>query len=131
MRGFTLIETMLVVAIVAILAGIALPAYQQQVRAARRADACAVLLQARQLMERYYSRHYTYASAPSTTVPSRSPLDGTESYYQVEISSQSATGFTIVARPLGGQQGDACGALGINQAGEKTVGGLTVDKCWR
>ncbi len=130
MRGFSLVELMIVVAIVAILAAIAVPSYQNQVRDARRADAVSVLLQSRQLLERYYSKNYSYADVPAGTVATKSPNDaGTDTYYSIALAS-GATNFTLTATPQGGQVGDPCGALTINQAGVKTSV-LSLDLCWR
>lgn len=130
MRGFTLIELMIVVAILAILTAVALPSYQNQVRDSRRADAVSVLMQSRQLLERYYSKNYTYANAPAGTVPTKSPIDGGVTYYSIALVSGAST-FTLTATPQGGQAGDTCGALVINQAGVKLSGGGTIDTCWR
>ena len=58
--GFTLIEVMIVVAIVAILGAVALPSYQQYVERSRRADAKAVLLEATQFMERVFTERGAY-----------------------------------------------------------------------
>lgn len=134
--GFTLIELMIVVVIVGLLFGIAFPNYQQQTRDARRADATAVLMESRQQMEREYAKRYTYANAtagaPGTaTISNQSPSDqGATAYYDIALSNLSQTTFTITAAPVGSQAADACGALTINQAGVKTVGGSTVDDCW-
>ena len=59
-RGFTLMELMIVVAIIGILAGIAYPTYQDSVRKSRRADAEAVLLELAQWMERFYTENNRY-----------------------------------------------------------------------
>ena len=130
MRGFTLIELMIVVAILGIIAAIALPSYQGQVRDGRRADSTAVLLQARQLMERHYSKNYNYAAPAAVGIPAKSPIDGTASYYVIALAA-GATTFTLTATPQGGQAGDGCGVLTINQAGVKTAADGTVDACWR
>ena len=137
MRGFTLIELMIVVAILGLLSAVAYPRYQDQVRDTRRADATVVLMEARQQMEREYSKQYTYAGATAgapgaATISNQAPADtGATANYTVALSNLSQTTFTITASPTGSQVGEACGALSINQAGVKTTGGSTVEDCWR
>jgi type IV pilus assembly protein PilE len=65
-RGFTLIELMIVVAIIAILAAVALPLYQEHVRKSHRQEAKATLLKIAQLQERFYAANNTYQAAIPT-----------------------------------------------------------------
>ncbi len=139
MRGFSLIELMIAVAIVGIIAAVAIPSYQAQSREARRADAAGVLMQARQAMERHYSKNYSYAAgaAAGTTFSAKSPIDGSATYYNLTLVS-NATTFTITATPAGSQATDSCGAIAINQAGQKGAKGKApgaasaaeVEECW-
>jgi type IV pilus assembly protein PilE len=134
--GFTLIELMIVVAIVGILAAIAYPSYQEQVRKGRRADAMAQLVTLAQAYERYYTSNNTYDGFWATVQAAgqdQSPLEGT-AYYELD-SNWTRTSFTITATRLtaGGQSSDRCGELSITHAGTKLITNATAtrEECWR
>ena len=133
--GFTLIELMIAVAIVGILAAIAYPSYQEQVRKGRRADAMAQLVTLAQAYERFYTSNNTYdrfwESLPAAQ--KNSPTTGT-AYYTLD-AVDDRTSFTITATrtSAGGQNNDRCGNLTINQAGTKGIVDATAtrEECWR
>ncbi|MFN2309888.1 MAG: type IV pilin protein [Gammaproteobacteria bacterium] len=128
--GFTLIELMIVVAIVAILASIAYPSYQEQIRQSRRAEAQAVLLEAAQFMERYFTVNSNYTDAALPAALAHSPKEGGTARYDITLSAVAANSFTLQAAPTGSDPG--CGTLSITQAGVKTASGtLGNDGCWR
>jgi type IV pilus assembly protein PilE len=126
--GFTLIELMIVVAIIAILTAIAYPAYNKYVLRSRRSDAYAALNQGQTVMERCYAQYFSYAPTTATcpAVPTTSP----EGYYSVVASKVTATTYTLTATAVGAQAADTgCATLSLDQAGNKTsTGGST--KCW-
>lgn len=131
--GFSLIELLIAVALVGILAGIAYPAYTSHVQRAHRAEARAVLLEAAQYMERYYSANTSYASASLPDRLSHSPAGSTaaDARYTLAVTAD-ATSFTLTATPT---KADGCGALTINQVGARGApspeSGITVESCWR
>jgi type IV pilus assembly protein PilE len=128
--GFTLIELMIAVAIVAILASIAYPAYTDQVRKARRSEAQANLMELASFMERHFTENNSYAGA---VLPfAQSPSTGT-AYYAITnvIVAGPPSSFTLTAtaQATGGQSSDQCGNMTFNQAGVKTHTGSDAG-CW-
>ena len=102
-RGFTLIELMIVVAVVALLAVVALPAYQDSVRKARRTEAKAALSEAAQMMERYLTEKGTYATARlgvDLDPPAVYRNLSENGYYALSLESEAAT-FILKAEPQG------------------------------
>ncbi|MCY1278731.1 hypothetical protein D9M69_540320 [compost metagenome] len=96
-RGFTLIELMIVVAVIAILAGIAYPSYQGYVRRTACEDAKGVLMGAANLMERFRAQNNTYAGAALDPYD-QSPVDGAQQF-TIAITASNATSYTLTATP--------------------------------
>lgn len=122
--GFTLIELMIVVAILGIIVAIALPSYQNSVTKTRRADAQGVLTSLANTMERFYTTNSTYAGATlgsgaTDIFPNQAPLDGPTKYYNLSfVGTPDATSFTLQAAPIGAQTGD--GNLRLTSIGVRT-----------
>ena len=154
MKGFSLIELMITIAIVAILASIALPSYTSYVERARRADARTQLLQAAQFMQRFYAANDQYVQdraangvlGTSVGMPEnlrRSPADST-AIYQLNTAiaaagnytaSVTTTAYTLTMAPITGRSmaADACGMFTISSTGIRGVAGATRtrDECWK
>ena len=116
-QAFTLIELMIVVAIIGILASIAYPNYQDSVKKSRRADAKAALLGLANAMERYYTENNTYLGAAGTAATpadtgaprifaTESPIDGADKFYDLEIQDATQTTYNLRATPKNAQQND-------------------------
>ncbi len=114
-RGFTLSELMFVVAVAAILAAIALPSYQEQVRKGRRADAWAAMNEISQMLERFYTLNNTYAGFELGT-NNRSPRAGDVIFYDIALNATNMT-YSISATP---RQEDRCGMLILNNLGARS-----------
>jgi type IV pilus assembly protein PilE len=129
--GFTLIELMIVVAVVAILAAIAVPSYNESVRKTHRAQAKADIVEYAQSAERYFTTNnsFTGFTLPSSSSPRET---GATPRYALTLASTAST-YTITATPVSGssQASDRCGTLSINQAGVKTRStGIPLSDCW-
>jgi type IV pilus assembly protein PilE len=139
-RGFTLIEVMITVAIVAIMAAIALPAYTGQIRKSRRGDAKSALLDMAARLERYNTVNFVYTNsavalgyaADPVVVPNPAP----NGYYQITIAlGTGSTSYLLTAAPVSGtdQVNDTCKSFTLTDLGVQALSGATssVADCWK
>jgi len=127
--GMTLIELLIVVAIVGILAAVAGPAWNDQVIKSRRADARNTLLADQIEQEQYRANNLTYATSMSAM--GMGSFDSTSrDYYRLEVVSADATSFLITATPNGNQANDStCNAFAVRQTGPEHSGYAALS-CW-
>jgi type IV pilus assembly protein PilE len=136
MKGFTLLEILMVVAIVGILAAIALPGYRNSQLRSVRAEGKSALLEVASMQERYYSANNQYSTSPD-------PLSslGVATYYSTNNAyavtvAACGTGtisncFVATASPQGSQADDSCTTLTYTNTGVRGASGDTTDECWQ
>lgn len=132
--GFTLIEFLIVVAIMGLFSAMAITSYQEVVSRSRRADAQATLLEAAQFMERFYTEHGRYdrrSDGVAIALPTHltaSPKDSQTKYYNLSLSAVAQETYSLQAVPAQGYPDSACGTLTLTDKGVKGAAGTA---CWR
>ena len=139
-RGFTLVELMIVVAIIGILAAIAMPAYNSYVLTAHRAAAINGILDLASREARYFTTNNSYSASMAALGYSADPMPLTSgasaTYYNLSVvaptvSTPIASTFTLKAVPTGNQANDTCGTFTLDHLGVKGVSSGSVGDCWR
>ena len=135
-RGFTLIEILIVVAIIGLLVGIALPAYQGSVLRSGRAEAKNELLQVASDQERFFSSNNTYSTDP---IPLDGAVDTTRvtqnSLYSIAVAACAGGAitncFVATATAQNTQTDDDCTTLTFSSTGVRGATGASTDECWQ
>ena len=131
--GFTLLELMITVVIVAILASVAVPSYMAHIQSTRREEAKKALLDAAQKMESYFAQNMTYDVAKDITIFKKQVPDSGTAHYLIKIDSQTKNSYTLKAVRNGVQANDPCGDLVLKRDGTQDVSDdATYSKaqCW-
>lgn len=134
--GFTLIELMITIAVLALLLAIAIPSYTNYVLRTNRAEAQVELLNAASALERCYSRFSAYDSdnCAIKNVLSGDGISSESETYVVTETRLTATEFTLQAAPQGSQTRDTeCGSFSLTHTGQRGISNTDtpIDKCWR
>lgn len=138
-KGFTLMELMIVVAIIGIIAAVAYPSYLKSAAKGRRVDAKAEITKASQALERCYTQYGQYNSANCSEVALlTSGYNSAKGYYTINFAVSTditATTFEVTATALnsGPQANDiGCTIMALDNTGRRTSGGNATDtgSCW-
>lgn len=134
-RGFTLIELIIVVAVVGILLGIAVPAYDQYIVRANRTEGKNYMARVQAAQERFFTNNSTYSNSMTGAgaaglgfATSNSP-DGR--FTVGIVLTPNGRGYTITLQPTGGYTDPQCSTLTVDQLGVKDATGPGATTCWR
>ncbi|MCP4320847.1 MAG: prepilin-type N-terminal cleavage/methylation domain-containing protein [Psychromonas sp.] len=137
--GFSLMEIMIVIAIIGILFSIALPSYDGAVQRGRRSDAVQTLLSLALKQEQYFAQQESYTTTIGNLPGVSSSNDSTQEFYSISVTAgrtgNIATSFKLLATTKGVQSGDTdCATFTIDSTNNKTAlksdSSSNTDKCW-
>jgi type IV pilus assembly protein PilE len=133
--GFTLIELMTVLVIVAVLAAVALPGYQDHLRRGKRAEARAGLMQASLWLERVATATGMYPAQDESFPASLAAVPSGAYLIRFETQGKNGSGYTLSAIPQGAQVHDRCGTFTLDESGARNLldasaAPALVAECW-
>ena len=123
-KGFTLVELMIVIAIIGILGAVGYPAYTDSVKRGKRADGIDALLKQAARMEEFYMNNDTYEDASLFSATSK------EGFYTIAVSDDTAFAYTITATRTPASADPECLTLTLDHMGVHTATGSDAASCW-
>lgn len=134
-KGFSLVEAVIVMAILGIIAAIAIPGYNDSARKSNRSDAAGSLASAAAMQERIYAENNSYTTDVSRLVTNADGVSSAEGYYTVSVSVAACSGppyncYSLTATATGSQTDDTnCQTFTLDHLGRKSSSPST--DCWR
>ena len=133
--GFSLIELMIVIAILGIIAAVAIPSYSSYLEKTRRVDGTSFLIEVAGEQIRFFSENNRYATTMAEMgFGDAATADSKEGHYNISVESNTATSYVLTAAPVAGgpQANDTkCASFTLNSSEQKGVTGTAgVNECW-